>query len=185
MVSTHSVQSGFWLHTLPYNAENLSSNKEYPQTQKSVLTMSASANQSGLNSARGAGTTFGAKDTNPPSEATPGGSVGSATAAGHGDHPTDNADESGVTMPSSKIGPPKEDLDGEQMAGYGEGEVMGAQQDKKNAGWGEEGSYTSDLDRQKAEQKDAREEIKRARADGESVDGGAGGRTQNEGLGSV
>ena len=112
-------------------------------------------------------------------------SVGSATAAGHGDHPKDNADETGVTLPSSKIGPPKEDLDGEQMAVYGEGKVMHAQLDKKNAGWGEEGSYTSNLDRQKAEQKGAREEVKSARAAGQSVDGGAGGRTQNEGLGSV
>jgi len=112
-------------------------------------------------------------------------SVGSATAAGHGDHPKDNADETGVEMPSSKMGPPKEDLDGEQMAVYGEGEVMHAQLDKKNAGWGEEGSYTADLDRMKAEQKDAREDVKSQRANGESVDGGAGGRTQNEGLGSV
>lgn len=143
--------------------------------------MSASQNQSSL----GAGTTFGAGDSKPSSEATPGMSVGSATAAGHGDHPTDNADESGVEMPSSKMGPPKEDLKGEQMAGYGEGEVMDAQLDKKKAGWGEEGSYTSDLDRQKAEQQSARDEIKSARAAGESVDGGAGGRTQNEGLGSV
>jgi len=147
--------------------------------------MSASANQSSLNSSRGAGTTFGPKDTTPSSKATPSMSVGSATAAGHGDHPKDNADETGVEMPSNKLGPPKGDLDGEQMAVYGEGEVMHAQLDKKNAGWGEEGSYTSDLDRMKADQKDAREDIKSHRAAGESVDGGAGGRTSNEGLGSV
>jgi len=147
--------------------------------------MSASENQSSLNSSRGAGTTFGPNDTRPSSEATPEMSVGSTTAAGHGEHPQDNADETGVKMPSSKIGPPKEDLDGEQMAVYGEGEVMHAQLNKKNAGWGEEGSYTSDLDRMKAEQKGARQEIKSQRAAGDSVDGGAGGRTQNEGLGSV
>ncbi|KAG9243057.1 hypothetical protein BJ878DRAFT_512504 [Calycina marina] len=141
----------------------------------------ASQNQSNF----GAGTTFGAGDSTTSSEATPGGTVGSATAAGQGDHPTDNADETGVEMPSSKFGPPKEDLKGEQMASYGEGEVMDAQLDKKNAGWGEEGSYTSDLDRQKAEQKGARDDIKSARAAGESVDGGAGGRTQNEGFDSV
>jgi len=144
--------------------------------------MSASQNQSSLNSSRGAGTTFGPNDTNPPSEATPAMSVGSATAAGHGDHPQDNADDSRTTMSSSKIGPPKEDLDGEQMATLAEGKVMDAQLNKENAGWGEEGSYTSNLDRQKAEQKDAREEIKSARRSGQSLDGGAGARVQNEGL---
>lgn len=146
--------------------------------------MSASQNQSSLNSTRG-GTTFGPNDGVSSSKGTPAMSVGSATAAGHGDHPKDHADESGVSMPSSKFGPPKEDLDGEQMRAPGEGEVMDAQFNKKNAGWGEEGSYTSDLDRQKAEQKRAREDVKEARQAGESVDGGAGGRLQNEGLGSV
>lgn len=147
--------------------------------------MSASQNQSSLNSSRGAGTTFGPHDGADSSTATPGYSVGSATAMGHGDHPTDNADDSNARLSSVKGGPQREDLDGEQMATLGEGDVMQAQLDKKNAGWGEEGSYTSDLDRQKAEQKQAREEIKEKRMEGVSVDGGAGGRTQNEGLGSV
>lgn len=75
-------------------------------------------------------------------------------------------------MPSSKIGPPKEDIEGEQMHAPGEGDVMDSQLDKKNAGWGEEGSYTGDLDRQKDEQKSARDEIKSARQDGANVDGG-------------
>lgn len=147
--------------------------------------MSASENQSSLNVARGAGTTFGPNDTNPSSTATPGMSVGSATAAGHGDHPQDNADDSNATMPGSKVGPQNEDLNGEQMAAPGEGKVMDAQFDKKNAGWGEEGSFTSDLDRQKAEQKGARDEIKAARQQGVDVDGGAGGRTENEGQNAV
>ena len=104
---------------------------------------------------------------------------------GHGDHPQDNADDSNATLPGSKLGPQKEDLDGEQMRASGEGEVFRAQLDKKNAGWGEEGSLTSDLDRQKAEQQSARENIKAARRDGVNVDGGAGGRVENEGNAAV
>lgn len=152
--------------------------------------MAASQNQSSLNSGninsvRGAGTTFGPHDGADSSTATPAMSVGSATAFGHGDHPIDNADDSNASLSTSKIGPQKEELDGEQMAAPGEGKVMQAQLDKKNAGWGEEGSYTSSLDRQTAEQKDAREEIKQDRKNGLSVDGGAEGRIENEGLGSV
>lgn len=145
---------------------------------------SASQNQSSLN-ATPAGTTFGPNSGAPSSTATPGMSVGSATAMGHGDHPKDNVDDSNAKLSSSKIGPQQEDLDGEQMRAPGEGEVMAAQFDKKNAGWGEEGSYTSNLDRQKAEQKEARDKIKNQRAQGVDVDGGAGGRLANEGLGSV
>jgi len=144
---------------------------------------SASENQSSLNQTRGAGTSFGPNDDS--SSATPAMSVGSATAAGHGQHPRDNADDSNASLPNSRVGPQQEDLDGDQMRAPGEGEVMQAQFDKKDAGWGEEGSFTSDLDRQKAEQKGAREEIKDARSEGASVDGGAGNRTENEGLSSV
>ncbi|KAG4026260.1 hypothetical protein MFRU_043g00630 [Monilinia fructicola] len=145
---------------------------------------SASQNQSSLNSAP-VGTTFGPNSGAPASTATPGMSVGSATAMGHGDHPKDNADDGNAKLSSSKLGPQQEDLDGEQMRASGEGDVMSAQFNKKNAGWGEEGSYTSDLDRQKAEQKDARGKIKNQREQGIDVDGGAGGRLANEGLGSV
>lgn len=112
-------------------------------------------------------------------------SAGSATAAGHGAHPRDNADDSNATLSGSKVGPQNEDLDGEQMRAAGEGEVMNAQFDKKNAGWGEENSLTSDLDRQKAEQKGRREDVKEARRGGGDVDGGAGNRVANEGLNSV
>jgi hypothetical protein len=150
------------------------------------ISMSASQDQTPLNAARGAGTTFGPDSTSDPSKATPSMPVGSATAAGHGDHPSDkNVDVSNVSMPNSKVGPQQEDLDGEQMRAQGEGEVMNAQFDKKNAGWGEQGSLTSDLDRQKAEQKSAREGIKEERRAGGSVDGGSGGRVENEGIGSV
>ncbi|KAH8586603.1 hypothetical protein B0O99DRAFT_695353 [Bisporella sp. PMI_857] len=88
-------------------------------------------------------------------------SVGSPTAAGHGDHPNGHADESGVRMPSTRVGTPKEDLEGEQMRAPG-GDVM-----------------------DKAEQKGAREEIKEAQRGGESIGSGAGRRAENEGLGSV
>lgn len=64
----------------------------------------------------------------------------------------------------------------------GEGQVMDAQFNKQNAGWGEQASLTSDLDRKKAEQQGAREDIQAERRDGSSVDGGAGGRIENEGL---
>jgi hypothetical protein len=147
--------------------------------------MSASQDQSSLNQARGAGTTWGPNDTKPSSYATPATSVGSATAAGHGDHPKDNGDNSNVTLPGSKIGPQNEDLEGEQMRAAGDGEVMDAQVDKKNAGWGEQGSMTSDLDGMKVEQKSAREDVKADRRGGANVDGGAGNRVENEGMGSV
>jgi hypothetical protein len=147
--------------------------------------MSASQDQSSPNQPRGARTTFGPNDANPSSEATPSMSAGSATAAGHGQHPRDLGDDSNAAMPNTKLGPQNEDLDGEQMRAPGEGEVMDAQFNKKNAGWGEQGSFTSDLDRQKAEQKGAREQLKAARQEGADVDGGAGNRVENEGLGSV
>merc|ERR1711964_2455 len=150
--------------------------KQATHTNLQNITMSASQNQSSLNSARGAGTTFGPSDTKSSSTATP---------AGHGDHPQDNADDSNAVLSGSKVGPQQEDLDGEQMRATGEGEVMDAQFNKKNAGWGEEGSFTSDLDRQKEEQKGAREEVKAARKEGQSVDGGAGNRVANESLSSV
>ena len=87
-------------------------------------------------------------------------------------------------MPKSKIGPQQEDLDGKQMRVAGEGEIMNAQLDK-NTGWGEQGSLTSDLDRQKAEQQGAKEDVREQRNNGGNVDGGAGGRCENEGIGSV
>jgi hypothetical protein len=144
--------------------------------------MSASQNQSSLNDARGAGTTFGPNDTSNSSSATPAMSVGSATAYGHGDHPKGDKDDSNATMPGSKVGPQNEDLDGEQMAVLAEGKVMDAQFNKKNAGWGEQNDLTSNLDRQKEEQKEARENIKAQRASGANIDDGAGNRLGNEDL---
>jgi hypothetical protein len=142
--------------------------------------MSASQDQSSLNSSSG-GARFD-PSSNSSAESTTFQSAASATAAGHGDHPKDNADESNVTMPGSRIGLQQEDLDGEQMRMAGEGQVMNAQFSKQNAGWGEQGSLISDLDRKKAEQQGAREEIQSERRHGGNVDGGAGGRIENEGL---
>jgi len=147
--------------------------------------MSAISDQSALNKAPpGAGTTLG-PDSNSSSKGTPAMSVGSATAAGHGQHPNDKADDSNAALPGSKVGPQNEDLQGEQMRAPGEGEVMDAQFNKKDAGWGEQDSLTSDLDRKRAEQQGARQEIKAERRGGQNIDGGAGGRTENEGLGAV
>jgi hypothetical protein len=113
-------------------------------------------------------------------------SAGSATAYGHGQHPDDkNVDVSNVSLPNSRVGPQQEDLDGQQMRAAGEGEIMKAQFNKNSAGWGEQDSLTSDLGRQKAEQKSAREDVEKRRRGGANVDGSAGKRTENEGVGSV
>jgi hypothetical protein len=71
------------------------------------------------------------------------------------------------------------------MRAAGGGDIMDAQFNKKDACWGEQGSLTSDLDKQKAERKKAREGIQAARQEGANVDGGAGNRTKNEGISSV
>lgn len=132
--------------------------------------MSASENQSSLNQAQGAGATWGPGDTKDSSEATPGMSVGSATAMGHGEHPTGDKDDRNATIAGSKVGPQNEDLEGEQMRAAGEGDIYRAQFNK--TGQGEERSLTSGLDRQKAEQQSSRESVKAERRGGGSVDGG-------------
>jgi hypothetical protein len=129
--------------------------------------------------------TWGPHDIKDSSTATPWMSVGSATAAGHGDHPEDNADDGNATLSGSKIGPQKEDLEGEQMRAPGEGDVMRAQFNKKDAGWGEQNSLTGDLDRQKEEQRSARQDMKARRAVGMGIDEGADRRTDNQGLSAV
>jgi hypothetical protein len=146
--------------------------------------MSASHSQSSYSCTKEAGTTFRSNRTRPSSTATAF-TEGSATAAGHGDHPRDNVDDSKVTMPRTRVGPQNEDLEGVKMAPPGDGKVMDAQFSKKNAGWGEEGSLTSHLERQKAEQQDAREQIRSERMSGTNVDGGAGSRTEDEGIDEV
>lgn len=115
-------------------------------------------------------------------------SVGSATAYGHGSHPNDKSNTNASkppSLPNNKLGVQNDDLEGEQMRAAGEGDVMRAQTEKKNAGWGEEGSLTSDLDKQKEEQREKREAIKAERKEGGDVDGGSGKRVESEGLGAV
>jgi len=141
--------------------------------------MSTFHDQSSYHSVRGAGTTLGPNHIQPPT-ATSGFTSGSATGAGHGDHPRDNADDSNVTMPRVRIGPQSEDLEGEKLAPPDNGKVMAAQLEKKHAGWGEEKSLTGKLERQKAEQQEARERIHNERMSGINVDGGAGSRGQDE-----
>ncbi|KAF2622744.1 hypothetical protein BU25DRAFT_377155 [Macroventuria anomochaeta] len=70
------------------------------------------------------------------------------------------------------------ELDGQQMAAPGEGRVADAvaQGGKGMGGGGSEPSFTSDLDRKKAEQAEAREAIKQERA-GNIQAGGAAGQT--------
>lgn len=71
------------------------------------------------------------------------------------------------------------ELDGEQMAAPGEGKVAGAVRGNDKFGGGGGGSeqdFTSDLDRKKAEQQEAREQIKGEREQGTDV-GGALGQT--------
>jgi len=71
------------------------------------------------------------------------------------------------------------------MRAAGEGDVMNAQFEKKNAGWGEEASMTSGLDKKKSEQEQKREEIKSQRETGMDVDGSGGVRVESEGLSAV
>lgn len=91
-------------------ARNLSNSEKtlrlfhYIKSSK-IRTMFASKDQLSLNTARGAGTTFGPNDTDDSSKATPATSVGSATAAGHGQHPQDMGDDSNAMLPGSKVGP--------------------------------------------------------------------------------
>ena len=163
----------------PIQPSNFSVARSYHTTASQLNTRN-----SPIKATMSASKTMGPNDGVSSDKATPAMSVGSATAYGHGDHPKDNADESNVKLPGSKVGPQQEDLDGEQMRAPGEGDVMNAQFDKENAGWGEQDSLTSDLDRQKAEQKEARDAIKAVRQGGGNVDGGAQ-RVTNEGNDAV
>jgi len=88
-------------------------------------------------------------------------------------------------MPGTKYSVPQEDLEGQQMATLDERKVMHAQLDKKHAGWGDEESLTSDLDRKKVEQQAERDRIEAERMEGYDVDGGPSERMGNEDLSAV
>lgn len=148
--------------------------------------MSASQQQSGLNSNSYTLGPDSNKNLNPTSENT----VGSTTAYGAGPHPVNNAGDSNAVKSSTKYGPQAEDLDGEQMATLPEGKVYEAQLNKREkGGWGEEPSMTADLERKKAEQEVKREAIKEARKRGEipagDVDGGSPRMIVNEANSAV
>jgi hypothetical protein len=118
---------------LIFSIVNISLQNYFDFLEYQHLTMSASQDQSSLNSSSAAGAHFDSS-SNSSAEGTPFQSAASATAAGHGDHPQDNADESNVIMPGSKVGPQQENLEGEQMRMAGEGQVMDAQFNKRNVG---------------------------------------------------
>lgn len=146
--------------------------------------MSASHQTSYLNTMHGTSTKLGPY-SNANQEGTSENTVGSTTAAGHGDHPRDHANDANQELPSRKYGPPQEDLDGEKMAAPAEGRVMDAQLKKKHAGWGEQDSLTMSLERKKAEQARRREVTEEARRSGYDVDGGASWRTVDEDSSAV
>ncbi|KFY16751.1 hypothetical protein V492_01118, partial [Pseudogymnoascus sp. VKM F-4246] len=105
-----------------------------------------------LNAIHGTSTTLG-PSTNANQPGTSANTVGSTTASGHGSHPHDHAAaNSGLVMPTCRVGPQQGDLEGETMADAGEGRVMDAQLEKKRAGWGGEDSLTGELERKKSEQ---------------------------------
>ncbi|KAI9676567.1 MAG: hypothetical protein M1817_000726 [Caeruleum heppii] len=86
--------------------------------------------------------------------------------------PTPSSLGAGSTKPDNPNVPDADDLDGEQMRATGEGEIMEKQWNK--TGMGEQGSLTSDLDRQKEEQRGKREAVMQSRSEGVDVDGALG-----------
>ncbi|KAK7741787.1 hypothetical protein SLS53_004851 [Cytospora paraplurivora] len=104
----------------------------------------------------------------------------------HGGQPVDATEATNTTRPT-KSGAgggaenENENVDAEQMATFGEGEVADAVQRKsgtqKAPGDAEVkfDEFTSDLERKKAEQATARDEIKQDRKAGADVDGGGSG----------
>ncbi|KFY86898.1 hypothetical protein V500_07318 [Pseudogymnoascus sp. VKM F-4518 (FW-2643)] len=146
--------------------------------------MTASQQTAYLNAIHGTATTLG-PSTNANQPGTSAGTVGSTTACGHGDHPHDHANDTGLVLPTCRIGPQQEDLDGEQMADPGEGKVMDEQLEKKHAGWVGEDSLTAELDRKKREQAAKRERFEEERRRGRDVDGGGAVRLVDDDTSAV
>ncbi|MCJ1378371.1 hypothetical protein MMC17_001469 [Xylographa soralifera] len=106
---------------------------------------------------------------------------------GPGDIPVPSTHDDGAT-PSSlgigardasgdkgeNIGPGASNLDGEQMRAPGEGDIYHQQFGK--SGFGEQDDLAGDLDRKKAEQAGAREEVKSERKEDVDVGGALGNR---------
>lgn len=149
-----------------------------------TLAMTASQQDAYLDAMHGTSKTLGPY-SNANQEGTSANTMGSTTAAGHGDHPKDHPYDPNLHLPSRRYGPQQEDLDGEQMADPGEGRVMDSQLDKKHAGWGAEDSLTEGLERKKSEQAKRRAEFEEGRKRGYDVDGGGRWRVADEDLGAV
>ncbi|KAK0624090.1 hypothetical protein B0T14DRAFT_565396 [Immersiella caudata] len=105
-----------------------------------------------------------------------------------GVHGVDARDYKSVSVENGRGGHPlmqNENVDGEQMAPEGEGKVAEGVRRKSSAGTGPRwhgrgrGEVTldgdeADLERKKAQQSWARDQVKEARREGKDVDGGAG-----------
>ncbi|KUI54482.1 hypothetical protein VP1G_01865 [Cytospora mali] len=149
--------------------------QDNPVTKEPLERKIADANQS-TESVRGADAV--------PATHTGDGTFSSLGRGVRGGQPSD-ATETRNTNPgrTSDEEPQNENVDAEQMASAGEGKVAAAVERKsgtqKAPGDGEVtfDDYASDLDRKKAEQAEAREEIQQARKSGVDVDGGAGARS--------
>jgi len=103
------------------------------------------------------------------------GSQATASSLGRGIHGAP-AGEEGKGKSDEDVGRHNE-LDGEQMAAPGEGKVADAVAGRGGDGnvGGEQVDLASDLDRKKAEQAGAREEMKAKRSQGEDIGGTSGG----------
>ncbi|KAI7787354.1 hypothetical protein LA080_016429 [Diaporthe eres] len=113
-------------------------------------------------------------------------SLGSGVQGGSG--PVDATEARSTGTSGSDAQPQNPNVDAEQLATLGEGKVADAVQRKsgiqKAPGDGEVkyDDYASDLDRKKAEQAAARNELKEAREAGVDVDGGSAGGNVRGGV---
>ncbi|OBT86017.1 hypothetical protein VE02_05554 [Pseudogymnoascus sp. 03VT05] len=132
--------------------------------------MATSQQTTYLNAIHGTRTTL-TPTTNAHQPGTSANTTCSTTASGHGSHPHDHPNNT-HPIPSRRIGPPKSELEGEQMADRGEGAVMDAQLEKKQAGWGGEEELAGGMERKKREQEGERERWGEERRRGKDVGGG-------------
>lgn len=131
-------------------------------------TPSETANPSNNSSSSGPTDTRQAHDISIPRTQTDSNSEGTPSALGQGSDKPDKGES---------VGRAADELDGEQMRMAGEGDVYQAQLDKGGkGGFGEEQSFTADLDRKKEEQRGMREEIKAERKEKVDVGGALGQR---------
>ncbi|OBT46954.1 hypothetical protein VE00_02450 [Pseudogymnoascus sp. WSF 3629] len=133
--------------------------------------MATSQQTTYLNAIHGTRTTL-TPTTNAHQPGTSANTMGSTTASGHGPHPPDHPPNTHPILPTRRVGPPPDQLEGEQMADPGEGAVMDAQLGKKGAGWGEEDSLTGGLERKRREQEGERGRWGEERRAGRDVGGG-------------